>query len=92
MQGNLLRMAIHPRRRAASRQSTSGRRMFRTKKRYIGMGPGLAEREDRVALFMGGRVPLIIRQKENIWELIDDAYVHGISRVRLLITDRISSA
>jgi hypothetical protein len=75
---SLLSLANHPRRRAAYEISTSGRMMFRTKKGYIGMGPRLAKPKDRIALFVGGRVPLIIRESGDAWELIGDTYVHGI--------------
>jgi hypothetical protein len=40
-----------------------------------------AEHGDRIALLEGGNVPYILRPKigkENEYELIDDAYVHGI--------------
>ena len=56
------------------------RRMMRTRKGYIGLAPGLANKGDRVALFKGSSVPLVIRQKGMDWELIGDCYVHGIMR------------
>ncbi|KAE9375052.1 hypothetical protein N431DRAFT_373084 [Stipitochalara longipes BDJ] len=33
---------------------------------------------DQVGLFKGGKVPLILRQKDNQWRLVGESYVHGI--------------
>lgn len=62
-----------------ARWTTAGgwRRMIRTKKGYIGLGSYGVEVGDTVALFKGGRIPLVIRQVGGQWRLTGDAYIHG---------------
>jgi len=48
---------------------------------WLGLAPMEAELGDRIALLEGGSVPYILRPKigkETEYELIGDAYVHGI--------------
>jgi hypothetical protein len=54
------------------------RRMIRTKTGFIGLAAQLAEKGDKICLFEGGRIPLILRSKGAYWQLIGDSYVHGI--------------
>lgn len=54
------------------------RRMIRTEKGYIGLAPRLAKPGDWIALCKGGRLPLVVRPKDEDWELIGDAYIHGL--------------
>jgi hypothetical protein len=54
------------------------RKMFKTKNGYIGLGPREMRAGDRIALFSGGSMPLVMRTKETELELIGDCYVHGI--------------
>jgi hypothetical protein len=56
----------------------ASRRMIRSRKAYIGLAPNPTKAGDYIALVKGGRVPLVLRPKGNDWELIGDAYVHGI--------------
>ncbi|KAK4460584.1 heterokaryon incompatibility protein-domain-containing protein [Cladorrhinum samala] len=56
------------------------RRLARTEKGHLALVPQLAERGDRVALCRGGKLPLILRQRDIGWELVGSAYVHGIMR------------
>jgi hypothetical protein len=35
---------------------------------------------DRIALFKGGMVPLIIREEGTRWRLIGDCYIHGMMK------------
>jgi hypothetical protein len=62
--------------------ATAGRKLFISKEEgWLGLAPMQAEVGDRIALLEGGDVPYILRQKlgeENEWEIIGDAYVHGI--------------
>jgi hypothetical protein len=88
--------------------ASEGRKFFITSKGYMGIGPGSLTKGDGVYLFMGSRVPLILRraaktslchnekveilvstghetEKETrcfsnhrTFELLGDAYVHGI--------------
>jgi hypothetical protein len=59
-----------------------GRKLFISKEEgWLGLAPMHAEVGDRIALLEGGKVPYILRPKpgeENEWEIIGDAYVHGI--------------
>lgn len=64
------------------------RRLFRTERGFVGMGPAIAGLGDEVALFKGGRMPMVIKAKGikvegegkeaiTLWEFFGDAYVHG---------------
>jgi hypothetical protein len=57
---------------------TISRRLFKTEKGYLGLGPRSLKKEDEVALLKGGMVPLVIRKTDNNFELVGDCYVHGI--------------
>jgi hypothetical protein len=57
----------------------TGRRIFRTYKGYIGLGPERVAPGDSVALFEGGRLPLVIRpSRGGKWTIIGDCYTHGL--------------
>jgi hypothetical protein len=62
--------------------ATIARKLFISKEEgWFGLAPMDAEVGDRIALLEGGEVPYILRRKlgeENEWEIIGDAYVHGI--------------
>jgi hypothetical protein len=63
--------------------STSLRHFFLSRdENWMGFAPMDSEAEDIIALLEGGRVPYILRPKvgmeEGYYELIGDAYVHGI--------------
>lgn len=60
--------------------TSQNRRLFRTQGGYIGLAPKLALSGDRIGLFKGGMVPLIIRQEGTRWRLIGDYYLHGIMK------------
>ena len=59
-----------------------GRQFFSTQGGRIGLGPSGIRKRDRVCVFYGARTPYILRRKEvsehGEWELVGDAYVHGI--------------
>jgi hypothetical protein len=59
-------------------ETTLHRRLFKTTKGCIGIGPRCLKKGDAVTLFKGGMVPLVIRSRGDKWELIGDCYVHGI--------------
>ena len=61
------------------------RRMFRTEKGYIGLGPEATTVGDEIGLFKGGKAPLIIRQNEepNNWTLLGTTYVDGMMQGEL---------
>ncbi|MCJ1360121.1 MAG: hypothetical protein MMC33_010124 [Icmadophila ericetorum] len=54
------------------------RRIVLTDHRMIGLVPGSAQDDDFIALFKGGRLPLVVRPKDGDWELVGDCYMHGI--------------
>jgi hypothetical protein len=54
------------------------RRLFRTKLGYIGVACYDARAGDAIAVFQGGRLPLVVRRKGERWRLIGDCYLHGI--------------
>ncbi|KAF2204554.1 hypothetical protein GQ43DRAFT_146464 [Delitschia confertaspora ATCC 74209] len=54
------------------------RRLFRTSKGYLGLGPERAVVGDKVWMLQGGRVPFILRGRDGrIHELLGEAYLHG---------------
>ncbi|KAF2402226.1 HET-domain-containing protein [Trichodelitschia bisporula] len=58
--------------------SCLGRRLFVTKKGYMGIAPSSTTRGDQVALFAGGVTPYIIRKVKTRFRFVGDCYVHGI--------------
>lgn len=54
------------------------RRIIRTSAGYIGLAPAATRCGDAVALFKGARVPFLIREKGDRWEIIGEGYIHGI--------------
>ncbi|OCK91867.1 HET-domain-containing protein [Cenococcum geophilum 1.58] len=61
------------------------RKMIRTAQGYIGLASGTAKVGDLLSICKGSSVPLALRQFENSgrWELVGDAYVHGIMQGEL---------
>jgi hypothetical protein len=55
-----------------------GRRMIRTSKSYIGLTSRLFTVGDRVGLFQGSKIPLIVRRKNSYWQLLGESYIHGM--------------
>jgi hypothetical protein len=54
------------------------RSYFTTKKGYMGIGSNALETGDIVYVLFGGKVPYILRPKNGYYQLVGDAYVHGI--------------
>jgi hypothetical protein len=58
------------------------RRIYRTRNRYIGMGPFSTRRGDVLVITGRNKVPLILCPGEhlvnNTFQLLGDTYVHGI--------------
>ncbi|KPM36393.1 hypothetical protein AK830_g10166 [Neonectria ditissima] len=77
-QSNLSRVAEHY--HIVSRFYTTSRRLFRTRRGYLGLGTENIAPGDKVCVFLGGNVPLIIRPRPqgDGFELVGDAYVHGL--------------
>ena len=60
------------------------RRIVRTESEYIGLGPGLVSKGDKLFLLKGAYLPILLRPAGNNWELIGDAYIHGIQVIERL--------
>ncbi|RSM01870.1 hypothetical protein CDV31_011154 [Fusarium ambrosium] len=64
----------------------SGRRLFFSKKGYLGLAPDEAQKGDQIWILNGGRLPLVLRRLEahvqgflaSRYILIGDSYVHGV--------------
>lgn len=56
----------------------TNRRLIRTKGGYLGLVPETAEIGDVIAICQGGRVPLTLRPHGENFQLVGDAYVHGM--------------
>lgn len=54
---------------------TSQRRAFCTGKGALGIGPPVAEHGDVIAVFPGGRVPLVLRPTADKYTLVGECYV-----------------
>lgn len=59
------------------RTKCHNRSLFFTRKGYMGLGPDV-QGGDIVCIFFGAEVPFVIRPKDTYYELVGDAYVHGI--------------
>lgn len=62
---------------------TSGpRRLFRTKKGYLGLGFQEPQVGDNICVLQGGNVPFILRKigESSRFQVIGDCYVHGIMK------------
>ena len=64
---------------AAWTTSASGRRMFKTKDKLIGLGPPGMSKDDVLFVVKGCRTPMLLRRAEqpDHWTLIGPCYVHG---------------
>ena len=57
------------------------RRLFVTKKGYVGLSAKSIQTGDKVFVFPGGFVPFVLRASvEGYYRLVGEAYVHGIMR------------
>jgi len=54
------------------------RRIVRTEGGYIGLAAPLTSPGDTVVLCKGGKLPLILRESGQDWELIGECYLHGV--------------
>lgn len=62
----------------AARDTCWNRTFFTTDKGYIGMGPKAVLDGDLVCVLSGGRVPFILRQNGDMFQLVGECYVYGI--------------
>jgi len=55
------------------------RTLFKTGHGYVGISSRHVKEGDAVALFQGGKMPLVIREaEEGKWHIVGDTYIHGI--------------
>lgn len=65
-------------------QALENRCFFTTSSGYIGVGPRDTLCDDYVAVFLGGNMPFIVRDKSTHHSLVGEAYVHGIMNGELM--------
>ncbi|RYP13678.1 hypothetical protein DL767_010630 [Monosporascus sp. MG133] len=67
-----------------------GRRIFVSTKGFIGVGPDSVQADDRICILYGGVSPFILRpvSTERRYQLVGDAWVHGIMNGEFMMTDR----
>ncbi|PVH79337.1 HET-domain-containing protein [Cadophora sp. DSE1049] len=63
-----------------SRIAAFHRVMFKTEEGHVGISSKHIKEGDAIALFQGGKLPLVIREVEEggSWHIVGDAYIHGI--------------
>lgn len=57
---------------------SSYRRLIMTARNFVGIAPGHTQVGDVVCVLLGGEVPFMLRDEGPYWQLIGEAYVHGI--------------
>jgi hypothetical protein len=56
-----------------------GRRLFRTSRGFMGLGPAAAQVGDRICVLFGGQVLYVLRgHTESHFEFVGECYVHGM--------------
>jgi hypothetical protein len=65
------------------------RRVFRTSKDHLGLGPKRLLADDQIWLFSGAKIPYVLRptEREGCFTLVGEAYVHGYSNGEMLGTE-----
>ena len=54
------------------------RRLFTSKRGFIGLGPDSAQPQDKILILKGCSMPVVARPREEHYELIGGCYVQGI--------------
>jgi hypothetical protein len=55
----------------------SGRCIFITANRMVGLGPANLQRGDTITIMFGSGLPLALRQSSKNYRFVGPAYVHG---------------
>ena len=81
--------------------ATTDRRLFRTSKGFIGLGPRTIKKGDEVWVLYGGNVPFLLRPDKvrtvdevgdrQCHSLVGDCYLHGIMHGGLLSRDGVAA-
>ncbi len=61
--------------------ASQNRSLFFTADGRVGLGPRKLRNGDKVCIIPGSAVPLILRKDRAFWDLVGDAYVHGLMDV-----------
>lgn len=61
-----------------ARTCSMNRSFFTTKRGLMGLGPNALLADDVVCVFLGGIVPFVLRPGQGRYQLVGDAYVHGL--------------
>jgi Heterokaryon incompatibility protein (HET) len=54
------------------------RRFLTTRRGYVGIGPGYAERYDKICILFGCKVPVVLRPQGRSYRLVGECYIHGV--------------
>jgi Heterokaryon incompatibility protein (HET) len=54
------------------------RRLIRTQQKFLGICSKHAQPGDRICILFGSQVPFVLRPAGAFWEVIGEAYIHGI--------------
>jgi hypothetical protein len=65
------------------------RRAFVLQEGYIGLGPQSLQEGDMVWVFPGASLPFLLRPLHQGYELLGEAYVHGLTQESLLVASRL---
>ncbi|RSL76654.1 hypothetical protein CEP51_009768 [Fusarium floridanum] len=66
----------------------AGRKPFLSALGYVGLGPAAMEPGDVIVIFYGAHVPFVLRPKGQEFQLLGEAYVHGIMDGEFMQVDR----
>jgi hypothetical protein len=54
------------------------RRFYVTSQGYYGLGPPVTQIGDVVCVFLGGKIPFLLRPQGNVYEIVSESYVQGL--------------
>jgi hypothetical protein len=64
--------------RKAAREACNNRKIFRTGREYIGLGPRALQDGDGIWILFGAKMPFVLRAKGKHYQLVGECYIHGI--------------
>lgn len=59
-------------------RTSAGRVLCTTQKGYLALAPIHTRVDDYVAIFHGGRMPLVVREAGQDFKVIRESYMHGL--------------
>ncbi|KAI8676267.1 ATP-grasp domain-containing protein [Fusarium sp. Ph1] len=72
----------------ASVMMNAGRKPFLSAGGHVGLGPAAMDSGDIIVIFYGAHVPFVLRPKGQEFQLLGEAYVHGIMDGEFMRVDR----